>query len=1029
MPLPKVLVDQIRDGRVVLFLGAGAARGAVHPGGLVPPDGPTLAQRIAEKFLGPEFSHRPLDQVASLAISESSLPEVQAFVESIFRLFDPADFHKMVPTFAWKAIATTNYDLIIERAYNQVPKRVQQLVPFFKDGQRVDDRLRSLDAVPYLKLHGCITNIEDPNCPLILTPEQYIEHRQGRQRLFTRLEELSYEHPILFIGHSLADIDIRTILLRLSAIGHTAARCFMVGPSITDVDARFWESRRITPLRYTFDQFMHELDHAIAAPFRGLVTRAPVDHPILRHFATATTSLSDGLAAFLSAEVEYVHAGIQGPPPNAETFYKGYFADWSPIVGHLDVRRGITDTILSDVFLRDEAHGERAELIVLRGHAGSGKTVFLHRLAWEAATEFDNLCLVSREGISCSYDRIVELQDSTKKRIFLFVDDAPHNRENIEDLVGRARRHKLPLTVIAATRHNEWTAHCEALDFLMTASYELRYLSEVEIQQLVQLLEKHRSLGHLQDLAPEQRLDALRHKAGRQLLVALHEATWGKPFSDIVLDEYQSIPSPQAQALYRTICVLHRTGNPARAGLISRVHGIALSDFKDRFFAPLENIVFARHVSGDRDWVYETRHPHIAELVFERAMGDQQDRFDEYIRILSALDPDYAADREGMKALTNARELLALLPDVNLARRVFEAARSRAPQETGLFQQEAILEMNHSGGDLQRAEGILREAVKMAPHNPALAHSLAELELKRSQRATSLLEKRRLRAEARRHLGGSANRTGSSHTRHTLLKLLLDELSDALDSENPVAISEKIKEVEKALAEAVAEFPDDSHILDIDAQFSELLGNAPSASRALEAAFASNKSSPYIAMRLARFLNGQGHRAKAIEVLRESLEHRPNEKDVHYSLARLLAEDEGESHSVRHHLRHSFTRGDSRIQPQFWCARAEFIGGDREFANALFEQLASAPMPSADKQTPRAPVSNDTGVVRFSGRVTHREDTYAFLARDGDQASVYARPEWCDGVEWDAIRRHARVTFSLAFNYRGPAAVDLRLEP
>ena len=139
--LPGPLIDQVREGRVVLFLGAGALKGAVHPKGLSVPEGKQLATAICDEFLSGNLKDRPLAQVAELAISERSLSEVQDFIASFFRDFGPADFHKLIPTFVWMAIATTNYDLVIEKAYSRVLHRTQDLSVFRKNGERIEDNL------------------------------------------------------------------------------------------------------------------------------------------------------------------------------------------------------------------------------------------------------------------------------------------------------------------------------------------------------------------------------------------------------------------------------------------------------------------------------------------------------------------------------------------------------------------------------------------------------------------------------------------------------------------------------------------------------------------------------------------------------------------------------------------------------------------------------------------------------------------------------------------------------------------------
>jgi len=59
------------------------------------------------------------------------------------------------------------------------------------------------------------------------------------------------------------------------------------------------------------------------------------------------------------------------------------------------------------------------------------------------------------------------------------------------------------------------------------------------------------------------------------------------------VDEFHKIEPYEAQRIYLTICVLNRLNIPVRAGLVARVHGVPFGEFKERFFAPLEHIVFA----------------------------------------------------------------------------------------------------------------------------------------------------------------------------------------------------------------------------------------------------------------------------------------------------------------------------------------------------------------------------------------------------------------------------------------------------
>ncbi len=1033
MEIPKILVAHIRDGQVVLFLGSGASIGAMHPKKIEPPKGSKLASMLAEKFLSNEFSKRPLEQVAELAISETGLFEVQSFIKEIFQDFKPADFHKTIPTFRWAAIATTNYDLIIEKAYDEAKEKIQDLIVFKKNGERVEEKLRSVDNVVYLKLHGCITDIADDATPLILTPEQYITHKKGRSRLFERLQSLAYEFPILFVGQSLADSDIRAMLYELSQLGDAKPRSYILTPQMTSTEKRFWETKKFTCLEATFEDFVEELERQIPSQFRVLVKlKVDTEHPIFNKFAvSADIRPSESLITLLSRDLEYIHKSYKATDIDPKAFYKGYFRDLSPIIHNLDVRRTITDDILSGIFLESDASKrEHVEFIVIKGHAGSGKSVLLRRLAWEASVDYDKLCLFVRSNSHIGYEPLFELYRLTKERLFLFIDPVTEYKDLIELLFENARKDKLPLTIISAERYNEWNTECEELEPYLTDNYELKYLKSKEIESLIELLTKHDSLGHLKGLALEQQIEALSKKAGRQLLVALHEATLGKPFSDIIFDEYNSITSPEAQSLYLSVCVLHRLGVHTRAGLISRVHGIPFSLFKERLFEPLEFIVFTSWDDLIKDYYYRSRHSHIAEMVFERVLIEQQDRFDEYVRLINNLDVDYEADHDAFKGLLNARQLLSLFQDPQMVRQLYVVAKNRVRNDPKLMQQEAIFEMNSSDGNLDRATSLLETAHSLASYDKAIAHSLSILALNKASRAGTELEKNKLRGESKRISNQLISKgTITSHPYHTLIRIGLDELTELISQfDDQTIIERKIKEVEKVISEAVQAFPD-SFILDAEAKFSELVEKHPKAIESLERAFKANKRNPYIASRLAKTYEHDDNTEKAVSVLQECVDANASDKYINFRLAMLLMKlPNANKAEIKHHLRRSFTQGDSNYAAQFWYARFLYLEGERNESLELFRKLADAKVDIRIKKEPRGRVKDGVKPIRFSGVVTQMESTYGFLVRDGENDRLFTYFNYSDGSVWTSLKTGGRVTFEIGFNYRGPVALNIKSE-
>ena len=109
------------------------------------------------------------------------------------------------------------------------------------------------------------------------------------------------------------------------------------------------------------------------------------------------------------------------------------------------------------------------------------------------------------------------------------------------------------------------------------------------------------------------------------------------------------------------------------------VFGIRFTEFKERLFQPLEGLVFARENQRTHDYVYVTRHPHIAEIVVSRALAEASDKLDMYLRMISNMNVDYAADHKAFRGLIRGRSLLDEFPDHQMSERVYLAAANQSP--------------------------------------------------------------------------------------------------------------------------------------------------------------------------------------------------------------------------------------------------------------------------------------------------------------------------------------------------------------
>jgi cold shock CspA family protein/tetratricopeptide (TPR) repeat protein len=1031
--VPDFLKTQVREGKVVVVLGAGASRGAVAPDNNEPPDGKGLARLLADRFLGGQFSTASLSQVSEYAISESSLVDVQEFIRGIFEKFEPAPFHRLLPKFRWHGLATTNFDRIVEKAYEAERDPLQVLQPIISNGDRLQDALRSPDSVLLLKLHGCISRTADADCPLILTTDQYIQYKVGRSRLFTTLQEWAYDRPLVFVGHSIQDPDLRAILLELTALGDKRARCFGVVPDADDVAARYWESKKLTLLKGTCKDFLETLNNEIPQNTRVLagLLRAQENHPIAERFKSPDTALSDTCRSFLTNDVEYVRSATS-PRVDPKHFYRGLSPGWAPIEQNLDVRRKLADTVLTDVVLADPSdHPNTVEVILIKGHAGAGKSVLLRRIAWDAAHDYQAVALFVQPQGALAISAIRELLAAIDERLYLFVDDAVDRTREIATLIRDVGVEGKRLTLLIAERINEWNVGGGIVDPYITEEYTIPYLERSEIASLVDLLGRHRALGTLEQAKPDERVMAFEQRAGRQLLVALHEATLGRPFEDIIKDEYDNIVPAEAQEMYLSICVLNRLNVPVRAGLIARMHDIPFSFFEQRFFRPLEHVVQTSYDAVLRDHTYAARHPQIAEIVFQRVLTDAEARLDKYLRCLQALNLDYSTDERAFRHMVRGRIVLELFPSTEMAQHVFRVARATAGDEPYLLQQMALYEMNRPSGSLDRAAELLDAAATAAPYDQSVKHSRAELLLRLADSARTSLEREQRLREAMRIAGSLRDerpgRQDGSHAFHTIVKVGLRRLEDVLQETATVseeAVTSAIKAVEDSLQDGLQRFPDDSYLLTSEAQLATLLKDSGRAITAMRSAFKTNPRNSVIAIRLAKSLEALNDIAAARATIQTGLDNNPGDKRLHYTFAKLLLRHEPQAaDQIEYHLQRSFTTGDANYDAQLLYARQLYARGDVEGAKRQFRTLSAARVGPDVRDRMRYPLQG-----WFTGRVVRLEATYGFVSRDGIGDWVFVhrsevRPEY-----WTNLRIGSRVRFQIAFTMKGQGATNLSPE-
>lgn len=136
---------------------------------------------------------------------------------------------KLVKKLSPQAIITTNYDNLLEELFPKYEAIV---------GQHVIKKKKSTDIGHILKIHG---SVED--CDSIIIEQQDYDNFSERQiYLIAKLFTYFLEHPIVFIGYSLSDENIKSILYNVKQIIDSEAEAMIDNMWFID-----WSREQINP--------------------------------------------------------------------------------------------------------------------------------------------------------------------------------------------------------------------------------------------------------------------------------------------------------------------------------------------------------------------------------------------------------------------------------------------------------------------------------------------------------------------------------------------------------------------------------------------------------------------------------------------------------------------------------------------------------------------------------------------------------------------------------------------------------------
>ncbi len=696
------LASQIRQARAILFTGAGFSLDAQsRSGNRLPTAGQLTADLWEIAFPGEDHDGSGLQDTFEAAVSQAQNATVELLRDRL--TVDSATLaahYELWFSMPWYRVYTLNIDDLPEaadRAFD-LPRRVQPISALS------DPFINPDGALQVVHLNGRLADLPDTT----FSGRQYAQRLARSDVWYANLSREIPHHPIVFVGTTL---DEPPLWQYVEERGMKPARGRELRPGGLLVTLNLPRAKAVALGRYNID-YVDMTAAAFAADVLSQIEDAAAEG--LRELARARMEGHEVL--------EDLNAVRDDSQNDAREYLLGREPRWSDITDGFAVEREFDASIASSVL-------DSTRLVAVTGTAGSGKSTTAMRLVLALSAAGKTVFRLAPDAPS--YIRRIRNAVSATKPDVLFIDDADRFGENLPALIQELREDVPDTLIICALR----SARYEGTGLARLIEDESGWaveavappLADPDVDGILDALTRANRLGELRGKSPAEQRRVLVEKCGRQLLVALIEATSGKRFDEKVESECAGLDG-ETQLLYAIAALATNFSIPLTdAELLTAAGGDVAVAVRS-----LDTLVRTHLLVRDRKQRLRLRHKVIAERAVEYFKSQR------LVEVpLAGLVVSLATSARGRPLrdtfqgravirLINHKLLIEFLrqadgafgsqPDLAAIRAVYDEVEDLLSDDYHFWLQRASFETEQ--GDLDAANNFIRQARGLNPEDP-----------------------------------------------------------------------------------------------------------------------------------------------------------------------------------------------------------------------------------------------------------------------------------------------------------------------
>ena len=705
------LAGQIAQGNVILFTGAGFSLCAQAEDGHSIPSAGQLLQELWPLVYGDtDYDGSTLADVYGAAERQhgNATRELLARRLKVSRENLP-DEYRIWLSFPWYRIYTVNVDNLedIVQVDHDLPRKIRSVSALSEPPPPP-----TTDLI-VVHLNGTVDDL--PN--VTFSSRNYAE-RQARPDLWypALVRELT-AHPVLFVGSTLDEPSLWQYIEarppRARGTRELRPKSFLVAPKLSLGRQSLLGEFNIRFLEGTQEAFCAEtLSQLADAAKQGV--------EYLRAASAA------GIEPALLSATELSAAPLEDAPE----LLTGRAPRWADVASGFAIERAFDRETLVAI------GQDNVRLVLLTGTAGCGKTLSAMRIAMAIAAGH-RPAYVYNEDFTGNIHAIRDAANDVDAGVVII--DNPHRfgRSMVDFLTALVEDSPDRVVIVTMRTTRRDGAAMAKLKEAGAVEFPVPPLADSDINALLDALTESRRLGDLREKGRAEQVAVFRNKCGRQLLVAMIEATSGLRFDELIASEcaeldghgllvyaVMTLASSFGTSLTRSEVLTACGGDPASVnagfqGLVDQ--HLAIVDGKGRF-------AIRHRVIAEKALTYFQDHRSLGSAIegLAFALASTAQPFDRYGR-----------QRRLLGRLLNHATLIQLLfpktpqqIDKEAVRSVYVAVEQLLGDDPHFWLQRGSFEVEE--GDLGLARNYLSQARAMAPDDVLVLTEWAYLLLKRA---------------------------------------------------------------------------------------------------------------------------------------------------------------------------------------------------------------------------------------------------------------------------------------------------------